>query len=1109
MGNTIIAGAFDDNSDIGAAWIFTRSNGIWAQQGNKLVGDLSGTQLQEGYAVAISADGKTAAIGSQGGGMWIFAFNGSTWNTQYTASATNFAGIGYSIALSADGNTLLTGSPRDNNNTGAGLVFTRINGTWSQQGTSLTGSGSIGASYQGNSVSLSADGNSAIIGGYGDNSFQGAAWIFTRNNNSWIQQGNKLIGSGAVNQPQQGFSVTISGDGSTGVIGGNTDSPSGAAWVFSAAPVATTLPATGITTTTVTLNGTVGDNGSSTTVSIEYGTSADLTGSVNAAISTGTNPISAGNGVVTYVSTLTGLVPGTVYYCRINGTNSSGNTNGIILSFTTIALPPTITSFTPTTGPPGTLITVTGTSLANPTSFTIGGMPAVVVSNTGTTLVGMVMPGSITGSISVATPVGSITGTSNFTITSTPHPFGQAGAKLVGTGNIGPGNQGQAVAISSDGTTAIVGAPQDNNYIGTAWIYIRNGNTWVQQGPKLVGTGYQGQGYQGSSVAISADGNTAVVGSPNDNATTGAIWVYTRTAGVWTQQGPKLLSNTIYALSQLGSSVALSADGNTILAGAYKEQNLEGAAWVFTRSNGIWTRQGNKLVGNGDIGEALQGSSVALSADGNTAIVGGYGDNANHGAAWVFTRSNTTWSQQGNKLIAGNSATATLGTSIALSADGNTAIIGGSTDNYDEGGAWVFGRTNGLWAQQGGKLVGTGNTQISNEGSSVGISADGNTIVIGAYADSSYTGGFWTFIKNGTAWIQQGAKMYGIGYTTAAQQGAALALSADGSTLIMGGNTDNANLGAAWVFSAFPIAVTQQPSAVTATGAIINGYVSDNGSTTTVSMEYSTASDMSSAVQVVPGNGINPIPQGTGQTNFSATLSNLNPGTTYYFRINGTNINGSSNGAIYNFSTVAGVPIINSFSPNNGPPGTIVNISGSNLDNLAGVTIGGTSAITISNTGTNLICMVMPGTINGLVSITTSGGATLSNSNFTVTTTSFPSSQQGGKLIAQGNFDFQGGSVAVSADGGTAVVGGSQLWIYARINGLWTLQGGRLAISGLLATRWLLVPMVIRLSPDQTGWATISKVPPGFLSAIIMFGRSKARNSLETEVSEMPARAAM
>src|SRR3984957_5963674 len=87
-------------------------------------------------------------------------------------------------------------------------------------------------------------------------------------------------------------------------------------------------------------------------------------------------------------------------------------------------------------------------------------------------------------------------------------------------------------------------------------------------------------------------------------------------------------------------------------------------------------QDGPKLVGTGAPGTALQGTSVALSGDGNTALVTGYNDNAGIGAAWVFTRSSSGWVQQGAKLVPSDAVgTANFGFSAALSADGSTALI--------------------------------------------------------------------------------------------------------------------------------------------------------------------------------------------------------------------------------------------------------------------------------------------------------------------------------------------------------------------------------------------------------------------------------------------------
>jgi len=88
--------------------------------------------------------------------------------------------------------------------------------------------------------------------------------------------------------------------------------------------------------------------------------------------------------------------------------------------------------------------------------------------------------------------------------------------------------------------------------------------------------------YQGFSVALSSDGNTAIIGGYGDNYQAGAAWVYTRSGGVWTQQGSKLVSTSAFQ----GASVALSSDGNTAIVGAFEDSPV-GAAWLYTRSGGV------------------------------------------------------------------------------------------------------------------------------------------------------------------------------------------------------------------------------------------------------------------------------------------------------------------------------------------------------------------------------------------------------------------------------------------------------------------------------------------------------------------------------------------
>ncbi len=975
-GNTAIVGGYTDNSSQGAVWIYTRSGGVWSQQGNKLVGTGNvGTALQ-GNSVSLSADGNTAIVGgyfdnSQQGAAWIFTRSGGVWSQQGNKLVgTGNIGVaqqGFSVSISADGNTAIVGGKDDNSQQGAAWIFTRSGSTWSQVGSKLVGTGSIGAAQQGNSVSLSADGNTAIVGGVLDNSNQGAVWIFARSGNVWSQQGDKLVGTGNVGAGRQGASVSLSADGNTAIVGGALDnSNQGAVWIYTRSGSVWSQQGNKLVGT-----GNVG--------AARQGSSVSLSADGNTAIVGG--PGDNNNYGAAWVYTRSGGVwsqhdnkrvgvgsLGAVSQCRSVCLSADGNTAmigasfdnsslGAVWVFSGLAQPPTISSFSPTSGPIGTLVTIIGTNLATQTSLTIGGVSAIPISNTGTSLVAMVMPGATTGNISVANSSSSATSFSSFTITTNAVPVSQQGDKLVGTGNIGAAQQGTSISISSDGNTAIVGGFKDNSNEGAAWIYTRSGGVWSQQGNKLVGTGNVGAAQQGYSVGISADGNTAIVGGILDNSSQGAAWIFTRSGEVWTQQGNKLVGTGNSGAAQQGYSVSLSADGNTAIVGGIADFVNNGAAWVFNRISGVWRQQGSPLRGSGNTGAARRGSSVSLSADGNTAIIGGYSDNSNQGTAWIYIRSGGGWFQQGSKLVGtGNSGSAQQGRSVSISADGNTAIIGGSSDNSSQGAVWIFTRSGTTWNQQGNKLVGTSNIGASQQGCSVNLSADGNTAIVGGSADNGNIGSIWVYTRSGSVWSQYGSRFIGSGNIGNASQGVSVCLSADGNTAMIGGNTDDSNQGAAWVCFGNPPA-----------------------------------------------------------------------------------------------------PTITSFSPSSGAIGTLITITGSNLGTLSTLTIGGVNAIAISNNGTNLVAMVMPGTATGAINITTVGGTSISGSNFTVTANIPIGVQQGNKLVGTGNTGAanQGYSVSVSADGNTAIVGGysdntnqGAAWIYIRSGGVWSQQGSKLVGTG-------------------------------------------------------------
>ncbi|MBR0688617.1 hypothetical protein JQ594_22015 [Bradyrhizobium manausense] len=778
------------------------AHGVWAQQGLKLVGTGAAGSSLQGRSVALSLDGNTALVGGVAddgylGAAWVYTRKS---NDEWVQQGPKLAGTGavgssdqgVSVALSADGNTAIVGAYGDNGGIGAAWIYMRKDGAWMQQGPKLVGTGSIGGTQQGLSVALSGDGSTAIVGGPGDDGGAGAAWVYTRGSDGvWAQQGSKLLGTGAVGNSQQGYSVALSSDGNTALVGGIADHGGiGAAWSY-------VRRSDGVWT--------------------QQGSKLVGTGAVHSAQGVSVALAADGKTAVVGGPSDTGLVGAVWVYTRqdreweqqgskLVGAGAMGSSyQGISVALSA----------------DGNTVMVGGDS----DNGYVGA--AWVYSRShgewtqqGSKLVGAAARGSYQG-VSVA-----LSGDGNTAIVGayadnagagaarvyvrTEDAWTQQGSNLIGTDAQGSVRQGYSVALSADGNTAVVGAPLDSGLSGAAWVYTRKSGAWAQRGSKLVGTGAAGHAFQGLSVAMSADGKTALVGADYDDGGVGAAWVYTRGHhDVWTQQGSKLLGTGAIGTSAQGVSVALSANGNTAIVGGRDDDggNGRGAAWVFIRNEkGVWAQQGSKLVGTGAIGSSLQGRSAALSADGNTALVGGIADDGYVGAAWVYTRSRDgVWAQQGPKLVGtGAVGTSYQGVSVALSADGNTAIVGGYLDNAGAGAAWVYARSpNGEWAQQGSKLVGTGARGEAEQGYSVALSADGNTAIVGAPTDSGHGGAAWVYTRDRDGvWTQRGSKLVGTGAIgNEIEQGYSVALSADGNTAIIGGPFDNGHLGAMWVFS--------------------------------------------------------------------------------------------------------------------------------------------------------------------------------------------------------------------------------------------------------------------------------------------------------------------
>ncbi len=361
----------------------------------------------------------------------------------------------------------------------------------------------------------------------------------------------------------------------------------------------------------------------------------------------------------------------------------------------------------------------------------------------------------------------------------------------------------------------------------------------------------------GTSVAISGD--TLIVGAPNESSSTlgdeadnsapfsGAVYVFTRSGGVWSQQAYLKASNA-EEFDYFGASVAIS--GNTLVVGAYQEDSSAnggesdnsvdnaGAVYIFTRSGGVWSQQAYLKASNAGwydffgCSVAISNDTLVVGANGeDSSLNGGEGDNSvgEAGAAYVFTRIQDTWSQRAYLKASNAGVDDNFGSSVAISGDSlvigaygeDSSASGGENDNSEEGAGavYVFERSGGSWNQQ--TFLKASNADGDDWfGSSVAISD--NSMVVGAHReDSSLTGGegdnsafnagaAYVFVRNGGVWSQEAflkasnaeeSDSFG---SSVAISGDTIAIGADGeSSGTVGSESDNSApyAGATYVFT--------------------------------------------------------------------------------------------------------------------------------------------------------------------------------------------------------------------------------------------------------------------------------------------------------------------
>jgi hypothetical protein len=335
-------------------------------------------------------------------------------------------------------------------------------------------------------------------------------------------------------------------------------------------------------------------------------------------------------------------------------------------------------------------------------------------------------------------------------------------ARLVAADGASGDRLGSAVAI--DGDTAVAGAllaPVDGHVAqGAVYVFQRVGTTWTLQ-TRLAAS--DGAAFDRFGASLALDGDTLLVGAWGADANRGAAWVFTRHDGIWTQQARLAASDGIGGLGGDLFGEALALDGDTALIGAWSAdidgQSDQGAVYTFVRHDGVWSEEHKFTVADGASGDAF-GEAVAL--DGNTALVGArfakVGDQFLQGAAYVFERAGGTWSEPEKLVAADGAALDRFGFSTALS--GDTALIGalgascGKTPNC--GAAYVFGRDGDTWTQQARLVAEDG---ADGDDFAQFLALDGGVAVIGAdfatVGGNALQGAAYVFSGSGADWSGQ------------------------------------------------------------------------------------------------------------------------------------------------------------------------------------------------------------------------------------------------------------------------------------------------------------------------------------------------------------------
>jgi hypothetical protein len=365
-------------------------------------------------------------------------------------------------------------------------------------------------------------------------------------------------------------------------------------------------------------------------------------------------------------------------------------------------------------------------------------------------------------------------------------------------------------AVALDGDVAVVGAPfktvGTTIYQGAAYIFTRSGAVWSQQAELTLPDGAV-EDYFGKSVAI--DGSTAVIGSPdrtvNGHVSQGAAYVYTRSGTFWSLQAVLTAGDGV-AWDRFAATLALENDLAVVGAPGRDEDDHygQGVAYVFTRSDDAWSLR-TKLTATG--GAASDAFGTSLAVDGTSLLVGAPGRRVDakdgQGAAFAFTGSGASWVQRAELTAADGEAADFFGEDVAL--DGDTALIGAYRravgDHYVQGAAYVFIRTGSIWSQQA-ELTAADGAMMDYFGRSVSV--QGNTALVGAQGHLGQ-GAAYVFTRKGTLWSQRSMLL---GADPPGSDAFGFCLDLDGDSALIGSQTrtvgTNTLQGTAYVFTGMP-----------------------------------------------------------------------------------------------------------------------------------------------------------------------------------------------------------------------------------------------------------------------------------------------------------------